>query len=116
METLTLPLFSTTKETPILIPQQKEDTPPKKAFIEANPHAALTNALSSIFPTQTEETKVSKTRRILGDTARTLSDEQIETIVTQFQFLIDSWLDEFEKDVFNGLTLKEVVNENSYGT
>ena len=116
MESLTLPLFTTTKETPILIPKQKEVPPPKKPSIESNPHSALTNALSSIFPTQTEETKVSKTRRILGETARALSDEQIETIVTQFQFLVDSWLDEFEKDDFNGLTLKEVVSENSYGT
>lgn len=111
METLTLPFFTTTKETPILIPQQKEDPPPKKASIEPNPHVVLTNALNSILPTQIEENKILKTRRILGETGRTLSDEQIETIVTQFQFLVDSWLDEFEKEVFNGMTLKEVINE-----
>lgn len=111
METLTLPLFSTTRETPILIPQQREVVPPKKPSYESNQHTVITSALGAIFPTQTEENKVTKTRRILGETARALSDEHIETIITQFQFLIDSWLDEFEHDIFGGMTLKEVVNE-----
>ncbi len=110
MQTTELPLFSAIK-TPILIPQQKEITPPQTTVYTPDPHTVITNALGSIFSTPAEEGKVTKTRRILGETAKTFSDEHIETIITQFQFPIDTWMDEYERDVFSGLTLKEVINE-----
>ncbi len=79
--------------------------------INTNPLASLESALNSILPTQTEEASILKTRRILGETANTLSDEQIECVVAEFQFLANNWLDEFERDVFGGMTLKEVLHE-----
>lgn len=78
--------------------------------ISSNPQASIETVLNSMFPQQAEESKIAKTRKILNATAKTLSDEQIECINSEFQFLIDSWLDEYEKDVFNGMTLKEVLN------
>ncbi len=72
---------------------------------------SLQNVLNRAFPKQSEENKFTRTRQLLGETAQTLSNEQIETVVTEFQFLIDTWLNEYEKDVFKGLTLKEVINE-----
>ena len=72
---------------------------------------SLQNVLNRAFPKQSEEHKFNRTRQLLGETAQILSNEQIQTIVTEFQFLIDTWLDEYEKDVFKGLTLKEVINE-----
>ncbi len=77
----------------------------------SHPLAPLEKALQDILPQNTEENTVVKTRRILGEKAKSLSDEQIECAVTEFQFLITNWLDEFEKDIFNGMTLKEVLNE-----
>ena len=44
-------------------------------------------------------------------TGNSPTEKLVETIVTEFQFLIDTWLDEYEKDVFKGLTLKEVINK-----
>ena len=76
-----------------------------------NPHTSIENALNTIFPEKAEENRTTRTRRLLGETAKTLSDEQIECINAEFQFLIDTWLDEFEKEVFIGKTLKEVLNE-----
>lgn len=76
-----------------------------------NPQVNLEKVLNSIFPQQQEENNITRTRRHLGETAKTLSDEQIQIIVTGFQFLIDAWLDEYERDVFKGMTLKEVLNE-----
>ena len=35
-------------------------------------------------------------------------------MVTDFQYLMDSWLDEFETDVFEGKTLKELLGEQAY--
>lgn len=71
----------------------------------------LKNAFNEIFPQNLEENTVIKMRRALGEKGKDMSDEQIQCITTEFQFLIDTWLDEFEKDIFNDMTLKEVLNE-----
>ncbi len=75
------------------------------------PQISIQNVIEKILPKQSEENKFAKTRQALGETAQSLSNEQIETITTEFQFLIESWLDEYEREVFKGLTLKEVLNE-----
>ncbi len=109
MEILTLPLYPTIepryKTAPVL-----EPTISKKPDL-SNPLASLEIALNSLLPTQTEETNALKTKRQLGEVAKTLSDEQIECIATEFQFLANTWLDEYERDVFDGKTLKEVLHE-----
>ena len=76
-----------------------------KAGIPVQPIEA---ALNKIFPVSTEETKVLNMRKALGKDAATLSTAEVEAIITQFQFLIESWMDEKEKEVFNGSTLKEL--------
>ena len=76
-----------------------------------NPQQSIETAINNIFPLASEENKTMKLRKALGETAKSLPDEQIETIGTEFQFLIDSWMDEYEKDVFSGHTLKEVLND-----
>ena len=109
MQTLNLPLFSTlepstntqnniTNETVIEQPSPDLFDPLKKAFKE-------------IFPQNMEEATITRMRKILGEKAKEMSDDQVQCIATEFQFLIDNWLDEFEKNVFNGMTLKEVLNE-----
>ncbi len=111
MQNVELPLFPAS-ESPLIIPQNPQEVKPSKQNSHiVNPEGTIEKVLNSIFPQQTEENKVSRTRRILGETAAALSNEQIECINTEFQFLIDTWLDEYEKDVFNGMTLKEVLNE-----
>ena len=72
-------------------------------------YKTVENALNSIFPKSIEETKATRTRRLLGQIAEDLSDEQLESLHTKFQYLIDSWLDLFEQQVFQGKTLKEVL-------
>lgn len=49
------------------------------------------------------------TRHILGDSANSLSDEQIIDLVNEIQFLVDSWLEEFERKSFDGKTLNELI-------
>lgn len=109
MQTLDLPLFNTSNSV------LNENTPGKEVSSQqtypAHPLKPLEDALKGIFPQDIEENTINKTRRLLGDKAKTLSDEQIHCIATEFQFLINTWLDEFEKDLFSGMTLKEVLNE-----
>ena len=71
----------------------------------------LGKAFKEIFPQDVEKETFLKMRRTLGEKGKELSDERVQCIATEFQFLIDTWLDEFEKDIFNGMTLKEVLNE-----
>ena len=108
MKTLNLPLFS------IENPSLTVDIPHKEVHhfqvTSINPIESLETILQEILPQTTEDNIVIKTRRILGEKAKNLSDEQIHCNVTEFQFLINTWLDEFEKDVFHGMTLKEVLN------
>jgi hypothetical protein len=75
-----------------------------------NPQTNLESVLNSIFPQQQEENNITRTKSHLGNATRNFSDEQVQIIITEFQFLIDSWLDEYEKEVFKGITLKEVLN------
>lgn len=47
----------------------------------------------------------------MGQAAATLSDEELGAYVTTFQCLIDSWLDERERESFDGRTLREILGE-----
>lgn len=69
------------------------------------------SSLSNIFPSKQEETQVQKARLIMGDDVKALSDEDLEVFLTEFQYLIDCWLDEYEKQVFNNKTLSELMKE-----
>ena len=102
MQAIELPLYPTFESIPEVIPEAPKEAP--KAY------SSLADAINSIIPDQSEENKVLRMRKHLGKTAENLSDAQVETITTEFQFLIDNWLDEYERDVFNGMTLKEVLN------
>lgn len=73
--------------------------------------SVIESTLNNIFPISSEENKIVGVKRLLGDSAQTLSDEQLETIITDFQYLIDTWLCEFEKNVFGGKTLIELLSE-----
>lgn len=72
---------------------------------------SIQTAIQRIFPDKQEETRLVLTRRIMGETVAALSDHDLEVFVTEFQFLIDSWLDEFERSIYNGLTLKQLLME-----
>ncbi len=99
-ETLPLSLFSTI------------ETVPKVSQINDHPLTNLDHAIHNIL--NPEDSRTIHLRTALGETSQLLSDEQVEVIAGQFQFLIDSWLDEFEKEIFDGLTLKEIINNKCY--
>ncbi len=110
MQALELPLNFSLEVTPKLNSPIK-DIPSQLSTHVLNPLNSLENALKSIIPQNSEENTVIRTRKILGEGAKMLSDEQIQCVITEFQFLINAWLDEYEQEVFSGMTLKEVLNE-----
>jgi len=77
----------------------------------SSPLASIDSALRSLFPTQAEETLIQKARYTLGISAKDLADEELETFLTEFQHLIDYWLDTFEQQLFDGMTLQQVLRK-----
>lgn len=66
--------------------------------------------LNQLFTDQDKEQRtVREARDILGNPADKLTDEQIYNLVTNVRYLIDSWLEEFERNVFGGKTLNEIL-------
>lgn len=66
--------------------------------------------INELFENQsTQDRAVKETREVLGDTANDLSDSQVYDLSCEIQFLVDSWLEEFEKNIFEGKTLDELI-------
>jgi len=57
--------------------------------------------------------KLQEVKNILGVLGEQLTDDQIKTIATKVQFLTDVWLDEFEREIFNGKTIQELLSEDA---
>ena len=75
------------------------------------PQVSLNSLIQNVLPENYDDPNITRTRRHLGKVAEMLSDEQLLCIISEFQFLINSWLDEYEKGMFSGKTLREVLNE-----
>jgi len=74
--------------------------------------ASISQTLDELFPEQERYNKdIKLAKQALRDLAWELNPEQLKDIVTEVQFLCESWLDEFERTVFDGLTLKELLHE-----
>ena len=75
---------------------------------ETSPQRTIENALESLLP-EFEETKMQKARGLLGKTGEKLSNDQLEVVVAQFEYLIGCWLDSYERELFDGKTLKDII-------
>lgn len=72
----------------------------------------LKQSLDSLFPEQQYADKaIQKAKEILGEVAKTFTEEQLRDIVSEVQFLTTTWLDDFERGVFDGKTLNELLHE-----
>jgi hypothetical protein len=91
------------------LPTKSTTSTAKRPEISQRQYASLDNALSAIFPTTEQDNIITKTRRYLGEVGKEMSDAEIKNLASEFQFLIDSWLDMFERDAFQGKTLKEIM-------
>lgn len=69
------------------------------------------SSLGSLFLNDKKENKLQKARAILKETADNISDDELTIYLTEFQSLLDGWLDIFEKQIFNGKTLDQVLKE-----
>lgn len=56
-----------------------------------------------------QEKSILEAREILGESAKDLTDNQVYDLLNEIQFLVDSWLEEFERNTFEGKTLDELI-------
>ena len=130
MENLELPLFRTDafNNTSILknnaqITEDKfipplanvlNDVAPKTigSLPTKNTSKSIYESLNDLFPEQQREEKtVQKAKNILGDLAKEFTHDQLRDVISEIQYLTDSWLDDFERKIFKGLTLNELLHE-----
>ena len=91
----------------------KEVTPtPTTKIKQSELPQSLSASLRDLFPEQQyEEKTVQKAKQILGEIAGQLSPEELTCTVAEVQYLAETWLNDFERQIFNGLTLKELLHE-----
>lgn len=58
---------------------------------------------------------IEETRKMLPYT-KGMSDLEVQNIITTFELLAEGWLDTYERTVFNGKTINELVNKLKYKT
>lgn len=69
-------------------------------------------SIQDLFPEQEyEEKNIQLAKKSLGALSVEFSPEQLKNLITEVQFLTESWLDEFERQIFKGLTLQELLHE-----
>lgn len=56
-----------------------------------------------------EQKDIDEAREILGEGAKSLDDDQLKDQLVMVQFLLESWMEEFERKIFNGKTLNELL-------
>jgi hypothetical protein len=76
-----------------------------------NPLHPVSDALGRVFASSQEQSRIQKIRGIMGDLVADLADEELEVYVTEFQYLIDEWLDDFERQTFDGRALRQALNQ-----
>ncbi len=70
------------------------------------------DTLDLMFPEQLREEKdLLKVKAILGNLTASFTTQELKDIVTEVQYLADSWLDDFERSIFKGVTLQELLHE-----
>lgn len=74
-----------------------------------SPLSGLEISLNAIIPTYEEENKLTKSRSLLGSISKELSNDELEIVTAQFEYLANCWLDQYERTVFQGKTLGELM-------
>ncbi|OQB06060.1 MAG: hypothetical protein BWY19_00480 [bacterium ADurb.Bin212] len=111
MSSLQIELF---KERNRSLPAQEKAIIPldlhQDTIVSSRQHHSLENALDTIFVEPKEETRLARARRILGNIATEMNDDELISSLAQFQHLLESWFDDYEKLIFKGKTLNQILN------
>jgi hypothetical protein len=75
-------------------------------------YTALSYSTNVLDPElQLDPKEEQKARLVLESVAQDYSDDQINEAIAEMKFLAESWLNDFEREVFDGKTLKEMLHD-----
>lgn len=69
------------------------------------------SSLNTLLGNDQEESKIKKARAVLGKTVTGVPDDELAVYLTEFQYLLDDWLDSYEQQIFNAKTLQQLQGE-----
>lgn len=49
-----------------------------------------------------------KARAVLGKTGKKMTDDEVQRLMATIDYLTDCWMDEYERKIFKGKTVKEL--------
>jgi len=79
------------------------------------PLKAVSQTLDDLFPEQAVEDKeIQELKKILGTTSELLTRDELKTTAAEIKYLVNTWLDDFERESFDGQTLKELLHEKGH--
>lgn len=94
--------------TALLFPRIGSNTNLNYSTTKENP---IEKQLDDLFPEQKHEDKtIKRTKELLGNLVNKFSDYEIQTIATEIEYLCETWLDTYERTIFKGQTLNELLN------
>lgn len=78
----------------------------------SNSPKSIKKSLDQLFPEQQYDDKdIQKAREILSSLPNEFTTSELRDIISEIKFLVSSWLDDFERETFGGLTLSELLHE-----
>jgi hypothetical protein len=76
-----------------------------------NNQQGVYDQLNELFNDQDQQERaIQEARDILGDSAKNLDDSEVYDLVNEVQHLVDTWIEEFERETFDGKTLNELLD------
>lgn len=111
-------------EQQLLISEEQIITPLVEVLDRVSPHSPYINqsseplsqtvsqSLDTLFPEQKyEEKDIQKAKDLLGELADSFTPEQMKDVIAETKYLVETWLDDFEREIFSGKTLQELLHE-----
>ncbi len=96
----------------IILNQESPILPNLPSDFQSNKQDAY-DQINQLFNEQDQQEKtVQEARDILGESAKDLTDSEVYDMVNEVQYLVDTWLEEFERKTFDGKTLNELLGLN----
>jgi hypothetical protein len=72
----------------------------------------ITESLDVMFPEQKRQDKdLLKAKEALGELAKEFTEVELKEVITDVDFIVESWLDDFERELFKGKTMQELLHE-----
>jgi hypothetical protein len=61
----------------------------------------------------TSDEEILDAKKVLGELASEIPEDDLKNTITEIHFLAESWLDDFERQAFGGKTLQELLSKGN---